>query len=55
MYHVKKNGKGGYILYDEIKERVEEENAIRERALSGRIWQELEVSTGRWCICRLLM
>lgn len=43
MYHVKKNGKGGYILYDEIRERVEEENAIRERALSGRIWRELEV------------
>ncbi len=43
MYHVKKNGKSRYILYDEIRERVEEENAIRERALSGMIERELNV------------
>ena len=43
MYHVKKNGKGRYLLYDEIRERVEEENAIKERALSGVIEKEMEV------------
>lgn len=43
MYHVKKNGKGHFIVYDEIREQIEEERAIKERALSGMVWQEIEI------------
>lgn len=43
MYHVKKNGKGHFIVYDEIREKIEEERAIKERALSGVVWQEIEI------------
>lgn len=43
MYHVKKHGKGRYIVYDEIRNRIEEERAIKERALSDMAQQEIEI------------
>lgn len=43
MYQVKKCGKGYFVVYDEIRERIEEEKAIKERALSGLAWQEIEI------------
>ena len=43
MYHVKKHGKGRYIVYDEIRDRIEEEKAIKERALSDMAMQEIEI------------
>lgn len=43
MYHVKKHGKGRYIVYDEIRARIEEERAIKERALSDMAQQEIEI------------
>lgn len=43
MYHVKKHGKGRYIVYDEIRERIEEERAIKERALSDMARKEIEI------------
>lgn len=43
MYHVKKKGKGHFIVYDEIREQIEEERAIKERALSGMVWEEIEI------------
>ncbi len=43
MYHVKKHGKGHFIVYDEIKDRIEEEKEIKERALSGMAVQEIEI------------
>lgn len=43
MYHVKKHGKGRYIVYDEIRNRIEEEKAIKERALSDMAQQEIEI------------
>lgn len=43
MYRVKKSGKGGRVIYDEIRAQVEEENAIKERALSGKAEQEIQV------------
>lgn len=43
MYHVKKHGKGRYIVYDEIRSRIEEERAIKERALSDMAQQEIEI------------
>ncbi|MDE6389127.1 MAG: EAL domain-containing protein [Lachnospiraceae bacterium] len=43
MYHVKKHGKGRYIVYDEIRNRIEEERAIKERALSNMAQPEIEI------------
>lgn len=43
MYHVKKHGKGRYIVYDEIRDRIEEERAIKERALSDMAQKEIEI------------
>lgn len=43
MYQVKKHGKGRYIDYDEIRSRIEEERAIKERALSDMAQQEIEI------------
>lgn len=43
MYRVKKCGKGYFVVYDEIRERIEEERAIKERALSGLAWKEIEI------------
>lgn len=43
MYHVKKHGKGRYIDYDEIRNRIEEERAIKERALTKMAQQEIEI------------
>lgn len=43
MYHVKKHGKGRYIVYEEIRDRIEEEKAIKERALSDMAQQEIEI------------
>ncbi|MDE7324133.1 MAG: EAL domain-containing protein [Lachnospiraceae bacterium] len=43
MYHVKKNGKGHFIVYDEIREQIEDERAIKDRALSGMVWKEIEI------------
>lgn len=33
MYHIKKNGKGNYIVYDQIRDMVEENKAMKDRAL----------------------
>lgn len=43
MYYVKKHGKGNYIDYEAIRERVEEERAIKARALSGVVKQEIRI------------
>lgn len=43
MYHVKKHGKGRYIVYDEIRSRIEEERAIKERAMTDMAQQEIEI------------
>lgn len=43
MYQVKKSGKGNFVVYDEIREWIEEEKAIKERALSGEAWKEIEI------------
>lgn len=43
MYHVKKHGKGRYIMYEEIRNRIEEERAIKERALTDVVRQEIEI------------
>lgn len=33
MYHIKKNGKGNYLVYDQIKDMVQENKAMKDRAL----------------------
>ncbi len=43
MYHVKKRGKGSYIVYDEIRKQVEEKKAIKDHALIGLEQQEMRV------------
>ena len=35
MYHIKKNGKGSYISYDRIRGMVEENKALKDRALTA--------------------
>ncbi len=43
MYHMKKHGKGNYTDYETIRKDVEEEKAIKERALSATVRQEIEI------------
>lgn len=43
MYFVKKNGKGSYIVYDCIREHVERQKAIKDRALLALEREELQV------------
>lgn len=43
MYHVKRNGKGNYVVYDRIKQRVEEQKAIKDRALLALEKEEIEI------------
>lgn len=43
MYQVKKNGKGHFVVYEDIRVRIEEEKLIKERAVLGYIWQELRI------------
>ena len=43
MYYVKKHGKGNYISYDQIREEIEEQFAMKDHALAGLAEKELEI------------
>ena len=43
MYHVKKNGKGSYICYEDIKEQLIEQKAMKDRALTALSEYEIEM------------
>lgn len=43
MYQVKKSGKGDFVVYEDIREQIEEERQIKERAVLGLIWKELRL------------
>lgn len=43
MYQVKKSGKGDFVVYEDIREQIEEERQIKERAVLGLVWQELRI------------
>ncbi len=43
MYFVKKNGKGSYIVYDQIKGHVEKQKAIKDRALLAMEREEMQI------------
>ncbi|MCD7725571.1 MAG: EAL domain-containing protein [Clostridiales bacterium] len=43
MYHVKKNGKGSYTNYDDIKEQLIEQKAMKDRALTALNGNEIEM------------
>ena len=35
MYHMKKNGKGNYVAYDQIRDMIEENKAMKDRAFTA--------------------
>lgn len=43
MYHVKKNGKGNYLVYDQIRDMVEENKAMKDRALTALENEEIKI------------
>lgn len=43
MYQVKKSTKGDFVVYEDIREQIEEERLIKERAVLGLVWQELRL------------
>lgn len=43
MYHVKKNGKGNYLVYDQIRDMVEENKAMKDRALTALENEEISI------------
>lgn len=43
MYHIKKNGKGSYISYDRIRGMVEENKALKDRALTAMENGEIQI------------
>lgn len=43
MYQVKKSGKGDFVVYEDIREQIEEERQIKERAVLGLIWKEIRM------------
>lgn len=43
MYHVKKNGKGNYLVYDQIRDMVEENKAMKDRALIALENEEIKI------------
>ena len=43
MYHVKRHGKGNYLVYDRIRETVEENKAMKDRALTALENEEIRV------------
>lgn len=43
MYQVKKFGKGDFVVYEDIREQIEEERQIKERAVLGLIWKEIRM------------
>lgn len=43
MYYVKKNGKGSYVNYEEIREQLAEQNAMKDRALTAFRENEFEL------------
>lgn len=43
MYQVKKSGKGYFVNYEDIREQIEEERLVKERAVLGLVWQELRI------------
>ncbi|MBP3476882.1 MAG: EAL domain-containing protein [Lachnospiraceae bacterium] len=43
MYYVKKNGKSSYVNYDDIKEQLIEQKAMKDRALTALYEKEIEM------------
>lgn len=43
MYHIKKNGKANYLVYDQIRDMVEENKAMKDRALFALENQEIRM------------
>lgn len=43
MYHIKKNGKGNYLVYDQIRDMVSENKVMKDRALIAMENEEIKI------------